>query len=106
MTLIGRYGQVGTKVLCLVVLLAPLAAAAQAPAEGQPPSGTETPMQFEVTELKSAEEYQSVIAEAEQLLAGNQFHEGLLALVDVVETGDDCKDVVEYLQNIAKASKK
>ena len=28
------------------------------------------------------------------------------AILNVVETGDDCQDVVEYLENIAKASKK
>ena len=28
------------------------------------------------------------------------------AILNVVETGDDCEDVVEYLENIAKASKK
>ena len=27
------------------------------------------------------------------------------AILNVVETGDDCEDVVEYLENIAKASK-
>ena len=28
------------------------------------------------------------------------------AILNVVETDDDCQDVVEYLENIAKASKK
>ncbi|HIA02394.1 MAG TPA: hypothetical protein EYN66_10860 [Myxococcales bacterium] len=49
-------------------------------------------LSFEVTELRSAQEYQETIALAEQLLGANQFHEGLLQLVDVVETGDDSEE--------------
>ena len=46
-------------------------------------------MKFETTELRSAEEYQRMVAESEQLVAGNNFHEALLKLIDVLETGDD-----------------
>jgi tetratricopeptide (TPR) repeat protein len=49
-------------------------------------------LKFEVTELRSAQEYEGTISLAEQLLAANQFHEGLLELVDVVETGDDSEE--------------
>ena len=43
----------------------------------------------------------------EMFLAGADKRD-LVKMIDkkVVETGDDCEDVVEYLENIAKASKK
>jgi len=80
--------------LCAVTLLTPQLVTAQegatpptTPPTEPPPQGEE--MTFETTELRSAEEYQNIVGQAEDLVAGNNFHEALLLLIDIVETGDD-----------------
>ena len=72
-------------VTALLLIAVPAAAQQQPPAQGQPPDE----LTFETTELRSAQEYQTMVLRAENLVAGNNFHEALLLLIDIVETGDD-----------------
>ena len=55
-------------------------------------AGAQTPpekLEFEATELRSAEEYQQMVSGAEQLVSNKDYHEALLKLIDITETGDD-----------------
>lgn len=78
--------------LVVLLLLIPVISMAQQQG-GQPPAGEkppeDEPMQFETTELRSTEEYQRIVTQAEALVAGNNFFEALQMLIDAVETGDD-----------------
>ena len=61
-------------------------------------------MQFETTELRTADEYNSLIRESEQLLAQEKLHEALLKLVEVVDTGDEAEAYfheAEYFMGVA-----
>lgn len=61
-------------------------------------------IQFEDAELRSVEEYQSLISSATDLLGKDQLHEALLKLVEVTDTGDDTESYYresEYLMGVA-----
>ncbi len=77
----------------LLYFVSTLLIALSASAQETPPAGTtppdEEPMTFETTELRSTQEYQTLISQAEDLIAGEAFHEALLLLIDINETGDD-----------------
>jgi hypothetical protein len=44
--------------------------------------------EFETTELRSAEEYQQIIANTEIMVGNGQHYEALLKVIDILETGD------------------
>ncbi|MEC8022855.1 MAG: hypothetical protein VX223_02910, partial [Myxococcota bacterium] len=44
--------------------------------------------EFETTELRSAEEYQQIISSVETMVGNGQHYEALLAVIDILETGD------------------
>lgn len=85
------------------VIFSGLVASLAAPALAQDtPPGDETT--FETTELRSTGEYQQLVSQAEDLIAGEAHHEALLLLIDIVETGDEVeayyKDA-EFLVGVA-----
>ena len=61
-------------------------------------------IQFEDAELRSVEEYQSLISSAADLLGKDQLHQALLKLVEVTDTGDETESYyreAEYLMGVA-----
>ena len=59
--------------------------------------------EFETTELRSAEEYQQIIASTEDMVASGLYYEALLKTIDILETGDGSEPYyhdAEYLAGV------